>query len=452
MRIRLLLLTLALAATILAVPTAPAVPAPAQFFETTVVADTPSDFSANGALDIVAVHVAEKYSFDIDNSTGRETVQFRIELRNREEFRNIAAPLGETKFTYILGYKVGGTAAVHSVEMSTTCSAGTGGPDCTPPRVPAPHATHQDFGVTVIIDAVANGLVPGATVTDVYAMSATSAGGSLVYQDLAPKDNANVSEGQEPTPAVFGDPIVLQGTYPFIEAQPKGPSNRFAVPGNEASYVVQFRTVEGLVGVDTVRVFYQAPEGWTITSTVEPPAITVQGGGEEFDLGFSAKAPQFAKVGDTATIILEAILTKAGGRALMATTTTVTEARISDPLYSFDLATKGPFKAGDESSLRASVQRDGVPLLYHSVKMDFVKDGQVTDTVTATGGSDGSYAANYTFPSSGAWTVDLYVADFLPAPHATFPVEVQGDGGGLPGFEVVAALGALALAFLWRRR
>lgn len=427
---------------------------PTKYFETKVVEDTAEDFAANGALDIVAVHASEKYSYNPDTATGMEVVQFRIQVANLGQMQQFN---GQVPIDFYVGFKANGKEMSVNATLTQTCvpSPPPGGTiiQCYAPKIPKPHYNQTDDGVTLVLDRTVAGLPIGAIVSDIWAATATVSSGGKVYQDVAPKDNANQPEGAElAAPGTKGGPVTLQGTFDFLSMETLTPLERFVVPGGTTGFVVKFRTHDKIVGIDHVYVHYVSPPGWTITGNLGSDFITTAGG-QSIEYEFTVKAPQTAKKGDTAKITMDAALATAGGRQVLDVTATASGSRVEVPGYAFALKAAGPFKAEQTSTLTWTATFEGAPLVNVPLKADFILNQKTVDTVALVGKPDGTYSAAYSFPSGGSWTVDVFVSDLDPAPHKTFDVQVKAaDGSFLPSlgpFVVMAALAGLAVA---RRR
>lgn len=424
-----------------------------QYYEITAATDTPDDFSSpahNGALDIVAVHVLEKHRLDGDS--GSDVVQFRLELRNRDD---ISTYLGNVPIEYVIGFKVNGEARTYNLTMTQDCAIPPPpqGETCDDPKVPSPHFTTQAGGVIFSLDAESEGLVPGATVSEVYAASATDVAGNKAYQDVAPGDNANQPAGPELAPAETGGPLTLVGVYPFLGLESTDDLNLYLVPGGEDFLDVTFVITDDFTGLDRIVTGFDAATGWSIEGNLGND-FSVTAGGQRIDYSITVKAPPLAQEGDATAIIMDAVLVGLGGHVVLPFTASVTAAKADLPGYNITLATPGPFKEGDVSTVHAAVSKDGQALSRHEVKADFVQGSQ-SKTITGKETEEaGVYEFAYVFTNAGDWTVDVYVSEFKPSPHRQFQVQVNGEGGGLlPGFEVAALVVAAMLAMgLARRR
>jgi hypothetical protein len=419
---------------------------PTQFYETQLVADTPGDYTSNGALDIIGVHVSERYSYNDAERTGRETIQFRIELRARDGIKQF---FGEVDMEYTLAFKANGKEHLHTVLMTQNCPLelppGGAGPNCNrePPQVPAPHYSTADGGVVVVLDRMDADLPVGTVISDVWAASATVQGDQRAYQDVAPRDNANQPAG--PTleaPEDKGGPHDLAGTFPFLTYEVLSPINQFIVPGGTASFVLAFYTHEKVTSLDHVWIDFTKPTGWDIAGNLGEDFITT-GGNQRIEYEFTVKAPTFASNGDRASILMDAALSGAGGRSTLAVGLTVSGNKVSDPAYSFALTTQGPYRAEQASAMRFEVLHEGVPLARYQVKADFLLNNEIRGmALPSTELEPGVYEVLYTFPSGGAWIVDVYVSELSPMPHQTFQVQVASAGKGLlPGPGPLLVLG-----------
>lgn len=430
----------------LAVPAAQAT-APKAYFETLVAQDKDGDYASNGALDITAVYLGERYTYDQGNATGYDSVEFRLDLRNPKEFETFE---GQVPFDYLVGFKANGKDMTVEANLTQTCSPGspTANPIvCTAPTMPKPHHTAGDGGVVLKLNRALAGLPVGTAITDVYAASATVTNGQKVWQDVVPMDNANQPAGPTLTPpATKGPGAVLKGTYPFLTGVLKSPATQFAVTGGQVGFVVGFRTDDNAKNLDHVWFKYAAPVGWTVEGNLGNDFITTAGG-QKIEYEFTVKAPPAAAKGTTVDVVMDAALEGAGGHVVVPVKVQVTGARVEDPSYAFDLTTKGPFKAERQSTLAWKVLHDGAPLANFQAKADFVLNSRTVDSLDVKGGSDGVYKVNYSFPQGGTWTVDLFVSELQPSPHHVATVEVKAaDGGILPGVGALGAVLAFAVA------
>lgn len=457
-------LTLLVAAAFAAAPTEAG--SPKEFFELSVTTDEPEDYAANGALDIEGVHMTERFLYDSGNRSGHEIVQFRIQLRERDQIKNL--PPQETNGTgvvlqpieYTVGFKADGKETTKTVVLTQRCliSAPPGGSglDCNkfPPTVPKPHRTTSQGGVVLVLNRTDEGLAAGTVISDVWAASALVTGEQRTYHDVVPGDNADQPHGSAaPAPETSPTPFALTGTFPFLTMELLSSTQQYVVPGGTTSFVVKFRTHEAIPnGVDHIYVDFQAPASWRFEGNLGNDFITT-GGGQEIEYEVTVKAPPFAKAGEELPIRMDATMSSMGGHQTAALNVRVTGTRVEAPEYTFNLLTPGPFKAEAPSLLRWEVAHEGVPLERFGIAVDFLFNGKVIDrAIPATEKEPGVYEATYTFTSGGAWTADVYVAELEPAPHATFAVTVaSADGGLLPGFGLLGAWMALGLA-AWRRR
>jgi YtkA-like protein len=439
-----------------------------RYFERLVAEDTENDYQSNGALDIVAIHLSERYSYSSETRSGNETVQFRLQLRDRDQIKQLPPDHNNgtssyfvTPIQYTIGFTAGGKAQVYTVVLNQECIVKAGlsgaGADCNArePVVPKPHYSTKDAesgGVTIVLVREKAGLPVGTAISKVWAASALLSQGQATYQDVAPKDNANQPEGGALTAPTTPDKAYpLQGTFPFLTASMRSSALQYAIPGGSAAFVFEFRTNEGISGIDHVYVDAAPPAGWTIEGNLGTDFITTAGG-QTVEYELRAKAPAFAKAGEQAKFTVKASLQGAGGHQEIPVEVDVSGSKVEAPDYVFALQTPGPFKAESASVLRWQVAHDGVPLEHFRVAADFLLNGKVVDAaIPATEKEPGVYEVAYTFSSGGAWTADLYIAELQPSPHAASQVVVSSaDGGLLPGFGLLGAWAALGLA-AWRR-
>lgn len=438
------------------VATAPVAAAEAFYYETTIITDAPDDFSTaahNGALDIVGVHVSERYSLSgggyASGGAGSEVIWFRVEVRDRGQFETYT---GNVPVEYTLGFKVGGQEVVTTVRMTQTCSPNpTQGIVCTPPAVEAPHFTTDTLGIVFVFPREATGMLPGVAITDVYAASATVQGETPAYQDVAPSDNANRPAGGSLDASEFGGPYTLVGSFPFFTLERTSPLLRPVVAGGTAEWNYRLTMHPQHNGLDRIILQLAGPPGFTFENNVGNDFVVSQPG-EVVDMTITGKAPATAQPGEPTTVGLDVAILQLGGHQTDSFATQVTGPKATVPEITFNLDTPGPFTAGDLSTLKATVLRNEAPMARFGVSYDFIQAGAVVATVRATESADGVYDANYVFPSSGEWTVDVYVSELAPAPHQEFSVTVKGaEGAPGPGLGVLVALAA-AVVFTRRQR
>ncbi len=425
---------------------------PKVFHETTIVQDAVGDFETEGlgALDIEAIHLSERYFFNPDTDERRATAYFRVQVRALGEIENFK---GKTPIEYEIHFKLAGQDVVINATVIQDCPVGLSGVECTDPTTARPNYLDENAGVTLVVAAESAGFAPGAQITEIYAASSQIVNGEKMYYDVAPENSSGTAPSSELAPTQTSGPYTFQGTYPFIRAELLTPALRYAVPGGEASFVVNFVTDNNLTGSDTIRIFYDVPAGWTVKSTIEPPVVPLTAASSDVEFEMQPKASAIAKVGDKVPITMEAILVTAGGRTVLPVEVEITDPKTPYPEFEFQLVEEGPFQSGADETLSFKIMKDGEPLLPSLVKVDFVMDDEVETTKTAKerDGERGTYDVTYSFPEGGTWTVDVYIAEIVPSPHQPFDVEVESDEGFLPGFELVAALAAVGL-LLWRRR
>lgn len=433
---------------VLAVVFVPAASAEARYFETTVLTDAADDYAANGALDIVALHVAEKYS--IASGTGRDTFQVRVELRNLQDFENY---VGQTKLEVTLGYKVNGVDATHTATVSQVCYVPPPQtrPMCESMTVdPAPSFASPGTGVTFVLDSATLGLLPGSVVSDLYAATATLHQDQRAYHDVAPADNRNQPHGFMLEPAERGGSYTIEGGYPFLAQEALAPTERFIVAGGEQTFPVRYTIHGDQAGLDRVALLYAMPEGWAVEANLGSDFVVSQPG-EVVDVDFRVRAPTTAAIGDTADIVIDAVLVQAGGHVERPLHLVVSGPRVEIPGYSFALVQPAQVEAAGDPPLKVRVLYLDQPLVRHRVAADFRVDGAREATVTAVEEGDGVYALPFAFPRGGTWDVDVYVSELEPSPTHTFTVEVDGAAQApAPGWSFALLL--VGLAWTVRRR
>lgn len=432
---------------LLLVPLAPVGAAKVAFYESPLITDTANDFGSNGALDIAAVYVAEKFSYNQDTRTGLDVVDFRVELRAIGEMRNLQSQA----VWYNVNFKAGG--ANQNLTVTATWDPNSGKPVVTPKCDPGSSTTCGFATADSIVlrtTSAAAGIFEGAVLADSWASSALATAAAPVYQDLAPHDNANAPSGQSPTPDGYGARYVATGGFPFFVVDAENGLFQYSVLGAEAKFEYEFHIAAGVAG-DKVLVLFQVPEGWDLTpsrgtaGTVPLGEFSNVDGGATLAFSFTIQNDQGVEEGVTVPVVME-VVSLSGGHEVVQATVEVSGPKIADPEYTFSLQTPGPFKAGKASVLKAQVvgQSEG-PIDGGSVDADLVYQGDVITTVAGVGKGGGTYEFTYSFPNAGDWTFDPYLSDRQPSPHHEFVVHVSKKGGLAPGPGLALLVVALGL-------
>lgn len=431
----------------LAAATLPAVGAKGAFYEKTVAPDTNEDFGGNGALDILAIHVAEKFAYDLDAGTGQDVMDFRFEVRKLTDLQS----LGNQAVRYDIHFKVDG--ADKTASISAIWTVGASGAAAKPTLTGSGYATADS--IVVRLPTAELGLNAGSSVTGLWGSTNLVSGDTVVIQDVAPYDNKNAPAPPGATPTA-STPYEIQGGYPYIVVRALSPLTRYSVRGSEVRYEFDFRMAEGISGDRIIVLFPSAPTGWEITpshGTAGPPPVgqvSNVDGGSTTPFFFSAASAQSPPAGVDVPILMEAI-TLSGGHAIIQTLTTVTEDRVTSPAYDFELLTPGPFKTGQASIASARITT-AESLVGQEVSADLLVGGKLQATVVGVAREAARYDFLYTFPAPGTWTVDVYVNSLAPSPHQAFQVLVEKEGGLAPGPELVgSALLGLGIVAGWRR-
>ncbi|HLE47138.1 MAG TPA: hypothetical protein VI818_02485 [Candidatus Thermoplasmatota archaeon] len=420
------------------------VTAKTNFDEVTVVTDTEGDFMADGALDIVAVHIAERYRYILDEKRGDDVVAVRFELRSHNDLKcNTAA-------RYDLVYDAGGPKTIAG-GMSSAFSTGSNG--CVPqPNDITGKTTIDSTGSLVVTVAKATlGLVDGAELKGLYAISYSSSGGQAVAQDVAPHNNNNAP--QSAPPPTGRQNYFLKGTFPYVTVAPSTSLNQYSVGGQEVKYSFKVATHPELRD-ENIRVRFQIPPDWSVapsqgTTGADPEGqFTAANDGTARDFAFSLSATGIANEGDVVPVIME-VITDRGGHANITTLTTVSGAKITDPNLTISLLTPGPFDTGT-SEVRMSVANATGPLNNIRFALEVTKPGH-RSTYEAENVGNGTWKALVNFKDAGSYTVDAYVSSVKPSPHQTFVVQVEEGGlAPAPGMPMILLL--VAGLALWRLR
>lgn len=435
----------------------PASAAPhATFYETLFIADPDGDYDAQGqgALDILNVYVAEKYSTTFD----RDVLQFRVELRAPSDIQFNTQPTGNGgeltgTITYMLGFKTGGAAKQYTAEMHVVCHAQAPTPtspayECSDPYTSEPNYVNQT-SFFFVIDVAAEGLLPGDALTDGYAASRVLLNEEPLYHDLAPLDNMDQPCGLDCVLAGTGA-YTLEGNYPFLTVISANPTVEYFIQGGSAFYAINYDAVLA-GGSDALLLNFTAPQGWM----VEPNLVSgsgVQGSGP-FSVNFKVTAAGTAERDTTEAIIVDAQLLKSGGRVLTTLYATVVPPLFEHPDYKFSLMAGNTPKKGEMTNLLVSITKSDLPAVREQVWTTFYHNGVKMGELDTEYIDNGTYSTDYSFNEAGVWQVDVRIVKGggAPSPHSVFTLNVAKDGGKLPGFEAGIVLVALGLLFALRR-
>lgn len=429
------------------VPSVAAKPAP-RFFETVVVEDVDGDYAApgNGALDLVGVHVAEKFAYNPDQRQGDFSLVVRWETRAPREMQ-----CGST-IAYSVQFKVG--SATKTVEAQQTSPPPPGNAACIP--VPTAPAILTPFGIEIGVSSATLGIAPGTNITGFVGWTSTVSGDQKVRQDVAPYDNRNAPYApNEPLPSAGLRSHMSIGVFPFVTVAPVTPPEQYSVNGGEVKYIFQFISHPELSD-DAIRVLFAIPEGWQLSpsqgTTGPNPEGQLTGGssGQPRDFAFTASSNGIVNEGEAYDIYMT-VITQSGGHVYVPTRAVISGPRISDPNYTFELLTPSGLVAKESNEIRFSVGTALGPLEGARLRIDVSKPGGARQTVDATSVGNGTYKAVYTFPGEGTYILDVYIASLKPSPHQEFTVEVGGGGAFSSGLAWLGAVTALGAAFLRRR-
>lgn len=445
-----LLFTVVLGAAV--VPSASAAATPT-FFEATIVEDTADDYAGRSWADIVAVYVSEKFAFDPEKRIMKGNfLIFRVELGSPDP------PIPcTTSVQYDIHFTVDGAEKLVTGVVATDSPASQSNP-CG--RIPGAggSAPVQFLGSSLIIAVPSAdfGLVPGSVIGEVWASSATIGGPSPIVHDIAPFDNTNTPSGQAAKPAGPFLSYTAVGVFPFLQVVPLTPTEQYSVNGGEIEYAFQFFSHEQ-VSNDNIRVRFELPDGWTLSpsrgTTGADPEGQLSGGsgGSPVEFTFTLSSTGIVNEADVAEVVMH-VITDAGGYAQIKTLTTVSGAKITDSNLTFDLSSKGPFRAEDESTIRFSASHPTIDLAGQALSIDVFQGTRRITTLTAKDVGAGVYEVTYTFPDAGEYRLDVYISSMKPSPHQEFTVSVEK--GGLapgPGFMTLLLVGLLGVAGYLRR-
>lgn len=424
-----------------------AAPAPT-FSEVVVIEDDEADYGggqAVGHLDLQYVYVTEKFLYDAERQEEKGSfLVFRIQTRNLGDM-----PCGGGA-KYEIHFKLGGADKNDTAEVSRTAPGGNQG--CAYSGGPGTNIV-AGRDVFLIISEPALAIGPGTLLTDFWVQSFQVAGTTASpSQDVAPRPN-----NQAPADAPMGDlkQYTAMGVFPFITATQLTPLEQYSVGGQEVKYEFEFTTHPEL-GQDNVRVRFDYPQGWSISPSqgrtgADPEGQVTTIGGAPRAFSFTTSATGIVNEGDMAHIVMK-VITDAGGYAEVMTMTTVSGPKVVDPNLLIDLVTKGPFTAGDETTIRFTASLlDGGVLESTVFSIDVLQGARRIGTVKAHDTGNGSYEARFVFPSEGAYTLDIYQSSLKPSPHQEFQVTAEG-GGIVPGPGVALLLFGLLGAAWYRRR
>ncbi|MBI2077631.1 MAG: hypothetical protein HYT80_04555 [Euryarchaeota archaeon] len=432
-----LLALLALVAAALPQPVAAA----ANFDETTIVTDTADDFAGDGSLDIVAVHIAERYRYNVEERRGDDTIAVRFQMRSVDDLKCGSAI--KVELTFMAGGQAkkvaGGVANAFAGQAGCVKSAN----DITGKTV------FDATSITVIVAKAALGLTDGTSLTGIYAISYLVSAAQDVGEDVAPHPNQNAPQSAPPTSGMLSH--VLVGNFPSVTVTPITPLEQFSVGGQEIKYQFAFAS-HPMLRDENLRVRFTMPQGWTVSPSqgrtgADPEGqLTAANDGVPRDFSFSLSATGIAEEGDVVPVLMQ-VISDRGGLVNVTTLTTVSGAKIPAPNPTIGLLTPGPFETGSQER-RLSVANLSGPLSNIRFALEVTKPGQRA-TYDAEALGNGTFKATVNFKSEGSHTVDGYISSLRPSPHQQFVVQVE-DGGlapgpGVPLFLVVVGLAVLAL-------
>lgn len=436
------------------VPVVAAKPDP-RFFEAVVVEDIEGDYLApgNGVLDIVGVHVSEKFAYDPDRRAGDFEYVFRFQLREL----TMACP---ARIRLDVNFKVDGDSKPPIFARIMTPSTGDAACQVLPDGGSGPVTIVRGLAsVEVAVPQSSLGVASGIAGANLTAFTAQSfqlvdeGGQNRVSHDVAPHDNQNAPSNTLPTTGLKSYTSI--GVFPFVTVAPVTPLERYSVNGGEVKYIFQFISHPDLSD-DAIRVLFTIPEGWQLSPSQGTTGANAEGqltggsAGQPRDFAFTASSNGLVNEGETYDIFMT-VITQSGGHVFVPTRTTISGPRISDPNYTFELLTPSGLVAEESNEIRFSVGTALGPLEGARLSIDISKPGGAHQTVDATSVGNGTYKAVYTFPAEGTYILDVYVSSLKPSPHQEFTVEVGGGSAFASGLAWLGALTALGAAFLRRR-
>ncbi len=417
-------------------------------FERTVLTDPEGDYTGNEALDIVAVYVHERYRFDFEKRQEiGDAVFFRVEPAGLDQLP------GSLTARFHVRAEANGTA--HDLWVDIANSDGkiqaVGG-------APGVSGDTNSTSVFITVPYETLGVEVGSSLTAVWAATSTAGGDTRVWHDVAPMDNGGLLAGPtEPTaPGGAGSAGIL-GPFPFVTTVPTGALEKPSAEGAGVKYTFQAVPSPGLSG-EIVRYFFEFPAGWTVepsrgTSGSDPVGeITGLAAPNPVSFDVTIAATGFPPLGTEAVVTME-MISASGAHQIFEMVTTVTGPKLNSSEYQFDMLSSINTDTGGttEMEFRVLLANGSVLPPGLAVKVDMMQAGDIVDTVPTNSTGNGTYVAEYAFPSEGQWTADVYISNLRPSPHKEFTMNVSG-GGLLPGPGFAALFAAAAVAFLAYRR
>lgn len=450
----LLVATVALFVLTLVVPAASAQPSPRA--DERVLFEDPAD-QPHPAYDVVAVYLSEVFLFNADTRAPvGDAFKVRIQVDDMSSYPY------NTVTRYYVFFEAGGEPFATWANVTRPCTS-TANDACQEPRVPddgagpGTSASVGPQGVTLTIREDAFGLVPGDVLSSVWVATAVQGTVAEAWQDVAPRADDGSPHGIE-APGVPADApdAFLIGAFAYVTATPQSPLSLNSVDGDQVRYQFAIASHEAFAG-ELVWVLFEPPEGWRVAPSHGAGGADTVGfisnlGPDPVRFGADVYAQQTPERGNVSVAQMH-VISSSGAHQVHELRTEVTGPLIEDPAYGFELV--GPARAdeGETTTLLFQVVHDGEPLGGNfRVNVDVYRNGRFLGTEETEPKGNGTYLLQYDFQGEGEWRLDVFVANFRPAPHESFALHVSDDGiPGVPGVAVVAVLLALLATVRWRR-
>lgn len=450
MRKILTLLLFALMATMTLPAAAAQSTASPSYFERVVLTDPEGDYTGNEALDLVNVYAHERFRYDFEKRQAiGDSLFFRIEPAGLDQLPS------QVTARFHVHADANGTSHDLWVEVSLNNQQGTVEVTGSSPGVSGDTNSTSVF-LTVPYETL--GVAVGSVLTSVWAATSTAGGDTRVWHDVAPMDNGGVLVGPtEPTAPDGAAIVAVLGPYPFVTTVPKSPLAQPSAEGAGVKYTFEAVPAPGLSG-EIVRYFFDIPAGWEVDpsrgSSGASPVGEITGLASPNSISFdvTVAATGFPPLGTEAVVTME-MVSASGAHQVFDLVTTVTGPKLNSSEYAFDMLSPASVDAGDTTELEFRVQLANGSALPGglAVKVDMMQGGEIVDTVPTNSTGNGTYVAEYAFPSEGQWTADVYISNLRPSPHQEFTVNVA-SGGLMPAPGMAALFAAAAVALLVYRR
>lgn len=449
--------TVVLFAMLLLVPAAGAEATPRP--DERVLFEDPAD-QPTGAYDILAAYVSEAFLVDFE-SADREMIGDAFAVRIQVE--EMSSYPYNTVVRYYVFFEHGGQQHATWVTVERPCTS-TSNEDCLDPAVnrsaggPGASGSVTSDGVLVTIRDAEFGMAPGSQIDSLWVATALQNPASEVWQDVAPRDDAGAPAGAEQpgTPTGAAD-FVLAGPFPYVTAEPLTPLSRDSVDGEEVRYEFHIASHEEFSG-ELVWILFETEEDWRVNpshggSAADPVGFLANLGPNPVRFAAGVYATQPPERGSVNVARMH-VVSSSGAHQVHELSTKVTGPFIEDPAFAFELVEEPRAQEGRLKSFHFQVLQDGEPASGNiRVNVDVYRNGRFLGTETTEPKGDGTYLLQYVFEGSGEWRLDAFVANFRPAPYASFDIEVSEDRiPGVPAAGLLAALAAVLIGAAARRR